>query len=316
MVAKLTYRREQDEREISCSPVMTIGRVPPNDIVVAHPKVSRSHAMIRMLKQGEYYLVDIGSTNGTFLNGKRIVMPTALKDGDVIEIEDCTMTFHAPQAQVDDREEGETIAQMTMTSVVDMTSEITILVCDIRNYTDISEKLPAKDLAQIMAKWFKFATQVIEEHAGTIDKFIGDAIMVRWTINYKKNVKESVVHALQVAKRLDEISAQINQLFPGLPRPFRVGVGINTGPAALGSMGGVGYREYTALGDAVNMAFRFESESKNLGKDVVVGYESCIHLPSSLWEHSLKSVTVKGKAEPVSVWAVSFAELAAVFSAL
>jgi len=319
MVAKLSFKREDEEREITCAPLLTLGRVPPNDIVVSHPKVSRNHAMIRMLQSGEYYLIDIGSTNGTLLNEKRIVVPMLLKDGDVVTIEDCTLTFHAQQADVQGQgdetmEEGQ--AEMTLVSIAEMTSEITILVCDIRNYTALSEKLPTNQLAQMMAKWFKLATQVIEEHAGTIDKFIGDAIMVRWTIDYKKDVKVSVLHALNVAQKLNEISAQINELYPGLPFPFRVGVGINTGRAVLGNMGGAGYREYTALGDAVNMAFRFESESKKLGKDVVLGYDSCTHLPQVLWEKSLRAVTVKGKADAISVWAVSFDEIASALDAL
>lgn len=309
MVAKLSLKRGNEKQEISCAQLLTIGRVPPNDIVVPHPKVSRNHAMIRMLQPGEYYLIDIGSTNGTQLNGKRIVVPMLLKDNDVIAIEDCTLIFHAQQligqGHGDETEEGG-LGAMTIISETDMTSEITILVCDIRNYSALSEKLPTNHLAQMMAKWFKLATQVIEEHAGTIDKFIGDAIMVRWTIDYKKDVRVSVLNALNVAKKLNEISAQINTLYPGLPLPFRVGVGINTGRAALGNMGGAGYREYTALGDAVNMAFRFESESKKLGKDVVIGYDSCIHLPKTLWEKSLESVAIKGKAEAVSVWAITF----------
>jgi adenylate cyclase len=119
-------------------------------------------------------------------------------------------------------------------------------------------------------------------------------------------VKVSVLSALNVAKKLNEVSAQINALYPGLPLPFRVGVGINTGRAVLGNMGGGGYREYTALGDSVNMAFRFESESKKLGKDVVIGYDSCVHLPKTFWGKSLEAVAIKGKAEPVSVWAITF----------
>jgi adenylate cyclase len=309
MVANLSFKRGNEEQKITCAPLLTIGRVPPNDIVVPHPKVSRNHAMIRMLQLGEYYLIDIGSTNGTQLNGKRIVVPMLLKDGDVITIEDCTLTFKVQQAQAQVQgdaaiEEGQ--VEMTIVSIAEMTSEITILVCDIRNYTALSEKLPTNQLAQMMAKWFKLATQVIEEHVGTIDKFIGDAIMVRWTIDYKKDVKVSVLHALHVAQKLNEISAQINALYPGLPVPFRVGVGINTGRAVLGNMGGSGYREYTALGDAVNMAFRFESESKKIGKDVVIGYDSCIHLPKTLWGKSLEDVAIKGKAEAVSVWAITF----------
>jgi adenylate cyclase len=309
MVAKLSLIRGNEKQEITCAPLLTIGRVPPNDIVVPHPKVSRNHAMIRMLQPGEFYLIDIGSTNGTQLNGKRIVVPMLLKDNDIIAIEDCDLTFHLQhingQGYGDETEEGD-LGAMTIISETDMTSEITILVCDIRNYSALSEKLPTSHLAQMMAKWFKLATQVIEEHAGTIDKFIGDAIMVRWTIDYKKDVKVSVINALKVAKRLNEISAQINAFYPGLPLPFRVGVGINTGRAVLGNMGGAGYREYTALGDAVNMAFRFESESKKLCKDVVIGHDSCIHLPKTLWGKSMEAVAIKGKAEAVSVWAITF----------
>ena len=319
MSAKLFFKRGTEEREISCSALMTIGRIPPNEIVVAHPKVSRNHAMIRMLQPGEYYVFDIGSTNGTQLNGKRIVVPMLLNDGDIIAVEDCTLTFQAQQTHAQgegDESENDGPAEMTIASIAEMTSEITVLVCDIRNYTVLSEKLPTNHLAQMMAKWFKLATQVIEEESGTIDKFIGDAIMVRWTIDYKKDVTISVRHALNVAKRLNEISAQINLLYPGLPLPFHVGVGINTGRAVLGSMGGAGYREYTALGDAVNMAFRFESESKKLGKDLVIGYDSCIHLPNALWENSLASVLLKGKTEVVSVWAVSFDELASALATL
>jgi len=318
MVARLSFKRGTEEREITCTSVLTMGRMPPNDIVVAHPKVSRNHAMIRMLQPGEYYLIDIGSTNGTMLNEKRVVVPILLKDDDVIAIEDCTLTFKAAQAPTSKEgcEDEDGVAEMTIASVAEMTSEITILVCDIRNYTVLSEKLPASQLAQMMAKWFKLATQAIEEEAGTIDKFIGDAIMVRWTIDYKKDVTVSVRHALKVSQKLNEIGTQINLLYPGLPLPFRVGVGINTGRAVLGSMGGAGYREYTALGDAVNMAFRFESESKKLGKDIVIGYDSCIHLPKALWEKSLKAVTVKGKADAVSVWAVSFDEMASALDSL
>jgi adenylate cyclase len=106
MVAKLSYNRGTEAREISCASVLTIGRVPPNEIVIPHPKVSRNHAMIRMLQPGEYYLIDIGSTNGTLLNGQRIVVPMLLKDGDAISIEDCVLIFHAPLVPAPEAGEG------------------------------------------------------------------------------------------------------------------------------------------------------------------------------------------------------------------
>ena len=266
--------------------------------------------MIRMLGKDEYYLIDVGSTNGSYLNGKRVVMPTVLKDQDVITLEDCTMTFCAGRdpAEIAYLDE-ELDVTATMPALAVETEEITLLVCDIRNYTLISESLSPGELASLMSKWFMMATHVIEACCGTIDKFIGDAIMVRWSSDIEKNSRSSVLHALKAAKELNTICTQINATFKRLPFPFRIGVGINTGQAILGNIGGSGYREYTAIGDSVNMAFRFETESKKLGKDIVLGPESYKHLPERFWGNARQSVTVKGKSEPVFVWAISFAEI-------
>ena len=263
-----------------------------------------------MLGQGEYYLIDVGSTNGTFLNGKRVVTPTQLKDLDVITLEDCTLTYRTtPEPVAVDESDDDGQLTVTMTSMGVQVEEITLLVCDIRNYTPISESMPPNELAALMAKWFKMATKVIEECSGTIDKFIGDAIMVRWSSAAGKSECSCVRNALQAAKKLNEICTQVNAAFTRLPYPFKIGVGINTGQAVLGSIGGAGYREYTAIGDSVNMAFRFETESKSLGKDVVIGPDSYKHLAKPLWERSLRSVTVKGKSEAIAVWAITFDEI-------
>lgn len=318
MMARLHYKRGKEEREIACSALMTVGRTPPNDIVIQHPKVSRSHAIIRMLKEGEYYLVDVGSTNGTFLNGRRVMTPVLLKNGDAITVEDCALTFlgrASPAPRERDQEEEEAPLTVTMSSLDIEMAEITFLVCDIRNYTPISESMSPNELAALMARWFKQATAVIESCSGTIDKFIGDAVLVRWQLRAGQEVRGSVVSALTAAKRLNDVCAQVSAQYTRLPFPFRMGVGINTGKAVLGSIGGSGYREYTAIGDAVNMAFRFESESKALGKDIVIGADSFLHLPQRLWEGALQTVTVKGKSEPASVWALGFDEVGAVLEA-
>jgi len=317
MSARIQLKMGQEERELTCAALMTIGRTPPNEIVIPNPRISRNHAMIRMLGHGEYYLIDVGSTNGTFLNGKRVVMPTLLNDRDVIVLEDCSLTFLAAHETVKAPEYGDdSEVTLTMTSMGVKMEEITLFVCDIRNYTPISESMAPNELAALMAKWFKMATKVIEECSGTIDKFIGDAIMVRWSADISKGEHAPVMNALKAAKKLAEICAYFTATYKQLPYPFRIGVGINTGQAVLSNIGGAGYREYTAIGDSVNMAFRFETESKKLGKDIVIGPDSYRHLPNELWEQNLQSVTVKGKAEPVAVWAITFDELDKVLSPL
>lgn len=308
MPASLRFKLEQEEKEINCAQLVTIGRTPPNDIIIPFPKISRNHAIIRMLTEGQHYIVDVGSTNGTYLNGKRVVMPAALKNQDVITVGDCAITFISDHDAKQKKEDVNADAA-TMASLGSKTEEITLLVCDIRNYTPISEHLPPDELASLMAEWFKMATKEIEKCHGTIDKFIGDAIMVRWSANIGAGSKSLIANALQAAKHLNNVCTHINASFPNLPHTFRIGIGINTGRAVLGNIGGSGYREYTAIGDAVNLAFRFETESKKLGKDIVVGPESYKHLPKVLWNGKYQSVEVKGKKEPVAVWAITFNEL-------
>lgn len=311
MSAKLFYTEGGQQREFACVPLMTIGRTPPNDIIIPNPRVSRNHAMIRMLGPETYYLIDVGSTNGTFLNGKRVVTPELLKNGDAITIEDSALKFQAEDVAPDASEtDADSSATHTMTSFGVKVEVITLLVCDIRGYTRISERMGASELSALMGTWFKRATKVIESCRGTVDKFIGDAIMVRWSSEQGSGVDETVRDALRAAWSLHEVCARINGSCK-LDEPFRIGVGINTGQAVLGSIGGRGYREYTAIGDAVNMAFRFETASKDLGKDVVIGPDACRHLPEEWWAGAMRSVTVKGKDEPVEVWAIDFGDIAA-----
>ncbi|MDX9867145.1 MAG: adenylate/guanylate cyclase domain-containing protein [Kiritimatiellia bacterium] len=310
MSAKIFYTTGSETCVLPCAALLTIGRTPPNDLVLPHPGVSRNHAMIRMLGHDEYYLIDVGSTNGTFLNNKRVVTPVLLKDNDRIVIEDQTLTFAIEEERLPEPvsdEEGE--ITLTLTSMGVKTETLALLVCDIRGYTRISEIMPPNALSALMGAWFKAATPAIEECGGTIDKFLGDAILARWAVDSPEGAGMAVTHALRAAGRLQEVCAHINASFPSLPDPFRVGVGINAGQAVMGNIGGGGYREYTAIGDAVNMAFRFESETKALGRDVVIGPDAYAHLPPHLWQPALREVTVKGKGDPVRVWAITFEEL-------
>jgi adenylate cyclase len=314
MNAKLLYRLGGKEKEIACSALMTIGRVSSNEVVVPHPSVSRNHAMIRLLRPGEYYLIDVGSSNGTYLNGKRVATPTLLEDADVITVADCSLTFRiqcgAGAVKPKKQKRGDTTLLLACDD--SQPEEITLLVCDIRNYTQLSEHITARKLAAVMATWFKLVTEAVERCGGTVDKFIGDAVLARWASKVRVQSPVSVINAMKAAAAIDAVCAQVNAQFGNLPTAFRVGAGVNTGRAVLGNLGSGGYREYTVIGDAVNLTFRFESESKALGKDVVVGPDSYTYLPRRLWEPNLQSVSIKGRSESVRVWALTFDALNAI----
>jgi adenylate cyclase len=307
MAAVLRVMIEGEERDFPCGELVTIGRDKKSDISLFDLKVSRNHAIVRQLGDGRHYVIDSGSANGTLLNDKRVLVPVPLRNGDQLLIGDHVLTFVCDAARSDPAE-GEEGIQATLVSVGNVVQQVTILVCDVRNYTPMSEKMGVDALATVMWRWFKAASEIVERHGGVVDKYLGDAVMVRW-VSGRKKVADPVLSALRTSVELSRAAVEINGQFPDLPFPFRVGVGINSGEAVLGTLGSGGSREYTALGDAVNIAFRLEKATKTLGKDVVVGPDSCQGLPSSLCEGRQISVEVKGKGQSLMVCAFTFQEL-------
>jgi adenylate cyclase len=312
MPPKLQLKTAQGTVEVACHEVVTIGRVEPNDIVVADPRVSRSHAMVRMLGDGRFYVVDVGSANGTFVNGRRIAVPHELKHGDEIRVGTQAIVFSSDVvADTNDAARGEEQdAGRTLLTMAQQVSQLTVLVADVRGYTSLSQRLSPERLATVMGRLFNDATRVVQVHGGVVDKFIGDAVMARWVADTSSLV-QSVLSALKTARDIHHAIERINAGMKDLPAPLRIGCGINTGLAILGTVGSTARREYTALGDAINLAFRLETATKELRTDVAVGVESYRHLPPHLWRERVTTVAVKGKVEPVPVWPLGFSDLEA-----
>jgi adenylate cyclase len=317
MPPKLTVPAADGPVEVICREVTTIGRVKPNDVVIPDPRVSRSHAMVRMLGDGRFYVMDVGSANGTFVNGQRIVMPRKLQDGDEIRVGGQSIAFcdetpppaaTEPDTRDGDSQDSGSSGSRTVLTMGGVLSHLTVLVIDVRGSTTLSAQLPPEQLASVMGSLFNEATRAVQAHAGVVDKFIGDAVMARWNAR-DRNVATTVIGALRAARDVQRALGRINAGCTGLPCPLRIGCGVNSGPAVLGTIGANARREYTAIGDAINLAFRFETASKELGADVVVGYDSCQHLPADFWQGHLTSIRVKGKTAPQEVWPLAFAEL-------
>ena len=212
--------------------------------------------------------------------------PTLLNDGDQIRLGDCTITFH----QTDKEKSGDdsepcTVIQQRSAKI----EQITILVSDIRGYTTLSEQVQINTLSRFMSKWFQQVQTCIQDNAGTVDKFIGDCVYARWRDG--KSNHDSVIHALRSALMINEITQKLKKDFPEIEQPLKVGAGINTGSAALGLS-----KDITAVGDAVNITFRLESATKELGKDIVLSAEAYTCLPKVLWQQQTNSINVKGKS--------------------
>lgn len=301
MQAFLVYNEAGQSRRIDCKDVMIIGREEGNDIVLHDSRVSRRHAMLYRMQEGNYYLVDEGSSNGSYVNAVRITLPTRLQDGDQISIGSMNIQFRQPASLADDHPPR---AGRATTVIVQPSVEIiriVILVADIRGFTHLSESIPVRNLTELMNQWFREATQCIKQRQGVIDKFLGDCVYARWDAN--RDATGSLMKALDAACELDRITRHIQDNRPNLPQRLKIGVGINIGNAALGTEQG-----RTAIGDAVNLTFRLQEQTKNLDREILLNRDAYISLPAALWEGQEQSIKVAGKTKPLDVWGIGFKE--------
>jgi adenylate cyclase len=320
MSALLRYELEGIKtEEILAEPLISVGRGETNDVSLADPQASRSHALLRGTGEDQYYLIDLGSTNGTSINGKRVVVPVLLKNGDKIKIGTTSLTFLLPKAEEKTAEEipedDDVAGTPTVASIGMEMVQATVLVADISDYTGMSEQLPLSSLARLMGNWFRFSNDIIEKNNGFVDKFIGDAVMACWLCG-DENLKVTIKQALGAACELLKMTGELSQAYPLLSKPLRIGVGISTGEAIASGLGSGRPKDYTVMGDSVNLAFRLEKAAKELKGDVAVSYNSFEYFEQSSYKGREKTIEVKGKDEPVRIWLLKANELADILSSL
>jgi adenylate cyclase len=178
--------------------------------------------------------------------------------------------------------------------------EMTVLFSDVRGFTTISEGLSPKELSRLMNEYMTPMTRIIHKHRGTIDKYIGDAIMAFWGAPLAD--PEHSRHALLAAMEMQQALAPLREQFKAKGWPeIRIGVGINTGTMSVGNMGSEFRMAYTVMGDAVNLASRLESLTKQYGVGIIVGEHTKKALPDVVFRE-LDRVRVKGKDEPVAIY--------------
>ncbi len=182
--------------------------------------------------------------------------------------------------------------------------EITCFFSDVRDFTSISEILSANDLAKVINRYMGEMTNILFEYKGTLDKYIGDAIVGFW--NAPLDIDMHPQLAVEASIKMIESLPAINQEFKeaGFPE-FKIGIGLNTGECNVGNMGSDAIFAYTALGDAMNLGARLEGLCKFYGSMITISeytYERLDH--DKIKCRKLDKVRVKGKLEPVEIYEV------------
>jgi adenylate cyclase len=180
--------------------------------------------------------------------------------------------------------------------------ELTVLFSDIRSFTTISEGLSPDELSELMNRYLTEMTTVIHHHGGTIDKYMGDAIMAFWGAPdaTEQHALLASRAALEMCDRLTELNVEFEAR--GWP-PIKIGVGVNTDTMFVGDMGSKFRKAYTVMGDAVNLGARLESLTKQYGVNCLIGPITAKQLSGSEFTSlHVDLVKVKGKNEPVEIF--------------
>ncbi len=198
----------------------------------------------------------------------------------------------------------ELVAEMALNpegySMAGETREMTVLFSDVRDFTTISESLPADQLEKLMNAYLNPMTEVVQAQRGTIDKYIGDAIMAFWgaPLPDTMHAEHGLRTALQMQKDIRKLDAPFKvQGWPAL----NIGVGLNCGKMSVGNMGSSFRRAYTVMGDAVNLGARLEGLTKEYGVGILVSENVVKAAPIAIYKE-LDKVRVKGKLEPIAIF--------------
>ena len=300
-MAKLQIHPAEGEPfEVEIGNTATIGRLRDSTVCLSFsPLASRQHAIIRCHNAYEYQLIDLGSRNGTSVNGQRVIMPVTLSNGSRIQIADIEMIFEQSEELLDDQSMEATLAGAGTASEVS-TQEVALLVCDIRGFSTFAEKIPSGDLAQILGAWFRESGNLIQKSGGTIDKFIGDAVLAYWP--KKDGPATQCETCLEIGRKLLELASTMQ--WPAHAEPFKIAVALHFGKVTCSNIGVMAQRDATIIGDAVNTVFRLEQSMKLLGQELILSSEFAADLPSPPPLTDLGEQVLKGKQQTIRVYSL------------
>jgi class 3 adenylate cyclase len=284
------------------------------DLVIDDPSVSRRHAVFRLTGEA-LELEDLGSRNGTKVNGEQITAARTLRPGDSVELGGTVIAIESLSDETPEVEpEGPALAVTQVASAIpglstatpaepaeaaDELRPVTALFADVVGSTSIGERLSPEEVKALIGECVSRMARSVEQFGGVVDAFMGDGVAAFFgvPIAHEDDPERAARAALHIVHVVGEYARDIEAAW-GIS-DFNVRVGLNTGPVAVGLVGGA-KRQSVALGDTPNVAARLQSAAEP--GSVVVGEATARQLVGRFVFESLGDVSVKGREEPVSIF--------------
>jgi adenylate cyclase len=228
----------------------SIGRAPDNNLPLADNEVSRRHAIIQAQGEREFWLVDLGSANGTCVNGRRISQSVRLHNGDIIRIANHELEF-ATEILSAMHPAGKQAMASTMIHI--RQAQCWLMVADIVGSTKLSQTLSASEYPRMTGTWFKNCRQIIDDRGGHMSKYLGDGFFCYWD-----DTEDGAIQVRQAVARLYDAQLKSSP-------PFRLV--LHFGAVALGTVPTM--NELNLHGPEVNFVFRIEKVASSLKQDVL-----------------------------------------------
>lgn len=250
-----------DAGRTSLSGNLSLGRVAGNEVVLPDERVSRRHATIHAQGEAEFWLVDLGSRNGSYLNDRRVAQPVRLREGDQLRIGPFTFVFHQPGVEAGF---ATVITNQTMVDV--RSAPCWLLVADMEGSTRASQSRSPDELAMQMGQWFLHCKQLVETAGGTMNKYLGDGFLAFFK------------SATTGPQTLTPMIAAFRRLQQDRAPDFRLV--LHHGDVLLGGGGSMG--EESLSGPAVNFVFRMEKLAGQLGEKCLLSEPAMLRLQGTL----------------------------------
>ncbi|MEW6305208.1 MAG: adenylate/guanylate cyclase domain-containing protein [Verrucomicrobiota bacterium] len=238
----------------------SLGREAGNRIVLPGKLVSRKHALIHVQGKDEAILVDLGSSNGTLLNGRRIRMPVELKDQDKLEIGQNVFTFRTGVNTDATTHPAETTSYATIKAI--RSADLWLLIADIEKFTPLSQSMPGDQLGKLVGRWIASCKEIIERHGGEINKYLGDGYLAWWPTPGAP--PEKIAQAVADLKALQQQETLKFRLI------------VHYGSVTIDNSLSEG--EDALIGPQVNFTFRMEKVAGGLGIHCMVSEAAAAHL--------------------------------------